>query len=283
MGLQPHAAGPGDAQSETVDRCIEVLSSSPAGLITDIDGTISVMAATPAEAVVTEPARSALRRLAERLAFVGVVTGRSASVGEVLVGVPGLLYIGNHGTERRHNGRSEIHPEAAASAEKLSQALTEVYERVNAVGAGTELVVEDKGLSGSIHYRLAPDPERARAILVEIANEVAAAAGLLVSEGRLVVELRPRVHVNKGTALVDLVHEHRLKGVVFLGDDLTDVDAFRAVRQLREAGDIDGLRVGVLAPETQPEVLAEADVTVPSVQACIALLHAIAERLPASS
>ncbi len=278
MLANPHQ--PSAEHTEAVDRCVQVLSSAPAGLITDIDGTISVMAPTPGEAVVTEEARTALRRLAQRLAFVGVVTGRSASVGEALVGVPGLVYVGNHGTERRQNGTSQIHPEAAASAAILGQALRAVYERAHALGVGDGLVLEDKELSGSIHYRLTLRPEEARTVLVELANEAAADAGLLVTEGRLVVELRPRLRVNKGTALVDLVHEHHLRGVVFLGDDLTDVDAFRAVRELREAGEIDGLRVGVLAPETQPEVLAETDVTVHGVHACVDVLQGIVGRLP---
>jgi len=266
-------------RAEAVHRCVDVLSSTPSGLITDIDGTISVMAPTPGEAVVTEAARDALRGLAERLAFVGVVTGRSASVGEALVGVPGLIYVGNHGTERRQNGVSRVHPEAAANAAVLGEALNGVYERACALGVGDGLVVEDKGLSGSIHYRLSPQPEQARSVLVELANEAAAEAGLLVTEGRLVVELRPRLGVNKGTALVDLVREHHLRGIVFLGDDLTDVDAFRAVRELRDAGEVDGLRLGVLAPETQPEVLAETDVTVHGVHECVEVLQGIVERL----
>lgn len=173
-----------------------------------------------------------------------------------------------------------MHPEALASAATLGQALRGIYDRASTLGAGQGLVVEDKGLSGSIHYRLAPWPDQARAVLVELANEVAAEAGLLVTEGRLVVELRPRLRVNKGTALVDLIREHNLRGVVFLGDDLTDVDAFRAVRELRDAGEVDGVRVGVLAPETQPQVLAETDVTVHGVHACVELLQEIAERLP---
>ncbi len=280
--MHPNPQGLGNERAEAVRRCLDVLSCTPSGLVTDIDGTISVMAPTPGEAVVTEEARETLRRLSERLAFVGVVTGRSASVGESLVGVPGLVYVGNHGTERRHNDTTWMHPEAVASAATLGHALRGIYERASALGVGDGLVVEDKGLSGSIHYRLAPRPEQARAVLVELANEAAAQAGLLVTEGRLVVELRPRLRVNKGTALIDLVREHSLRGVVFLGDDLTDVDAFRAVRELRDAGEITGVRVGVLAPETQPEVLAETDVTVHGVQACVELLHEVAEGLPTS-
>lgn len=281
--MEPIAERPHDEWVEALNRSLTVLQRTPSGLITDIDGTISGMAPTPAQAVVTDTARQVLQRLTEQVAFVGVVTGRSAADGELLVGVPGLVYVGNHGTERRHNGQSWSHPEAAATSAALKLALQDLHRRVVAMGAGDGLVVEDKGLSASIHYRLAPNPDQVRLLLVELANEVAANAGLLVTEGRLVVELRPRVPVNKGTALVDLVREHHLRGVIFLGDDLTDVDAFRAVRQLREAGEIDGLRVGVLAPETQPEVLAETDVTVHGVPACVELLREIAAHLPTRS
>jgi trehalose-6-phosphatase len=91
------------------------------------------------------------------------------------------------------------------------------------------------------------------------------------------------VVVNKGTAIVDLVAEHRLRGVVFLGDDLTDVDGFVALRALREAGEVDALSVGVLGAETPPRVRESVDVAVRSVPACAALLAAVADRLEAEA
>ncbi len=264
---------------DVLRRCLDVLSRAPAGLVTDIDGTISAIAPTPAEAVVAEGAREALARLTARLAFVGVVTGRSAAVAETMVGVPGLTYVGNHGMERRQAGIDWSHPGALAASEAMRTALREFAAKAEAVGQTDGLVIEDKRLSGSIHYRLAPDPDAARAALLPLAVAVAQRHGLIVTEGRLIFEVRPSVVVNKGTAIVDLVAEHRLRGVIFLGDDLTDVDGFRALRVLRDSGEVATLRVGVLAPETQPQVLEESDVTVYGVVSCVALLGAIADTL----
>src|SRR5262245_51861113 len=79
------------ADPVTLTRVVEVLRLRPAGLFTDIDGTISAIAATPSQAVVIERAREALKRLARRLDIVGAVTGRAADDGARLVGVPELV------------------------------------------------------------------------------------------------------------------------------------------------------------------------------------------------
>ena len=267
----------------SIERCLTTLRRTPAGLVTDIDGTVSAIAPTPAEAVVTADARQALERLARRLALVAVISGRAASAGEAMVGVPDLVYIGNHGMERCHRGVPWAHPGAAASVDAMTKALDEVAAAARATGCDHGLIVENKGLSGTVHYRLAPEPEAARAALLPLAAAAATRHGLVVTEGRLIVELRPNIVVNKGTALVDLVAEHRLRGVVFLGDDLTDVDGFVALRQLRQAGEVATLRVGVLGAETHPRVAEEIDVAVPGVPACAALLAAVADALDADA
>lgn len=261
----------------TLERCLAVLGHVPSAVITDIDGTISAIAPTPTEALVTDVAREALTALGDRLALVGVVTGRSAAVGEAMVAVPGLVYIGNHGMERVHKGVVWDHPGALAKAGAIGAALREIGAAAAVETWFNGVVIEDKRLSGSVHYRLVPETLPARDVLLRLANEAAARHDLLVTEGRQIVELRPRVVVNKGTAIRGLVEEFGLGGLIFLGDDLTDVDAFREVRTLREEGRVEGLRVAVLAAETQPQVFAESDVTVDGVPACVALLAAIAD------
>jgi len=272
-----------DVDRAVLGRCLAVLRQRPAGLMTDIDGTISQMAPTPHAAVVAPAARAALARLAGELALVGVVTGRSAQTGEEMVQVPGLVYVGNHGMERRLNGAAWHHPEAAASAEAITAALAEIARGAEAAGLREYLVIEDKRLSGSIHYRLAPDAAAARQTLWPLAEEAAHRHGLKVTGGRLIVELRPPITVSKGTALTALADAYHLRGLVFCGDDLTDVDGFRAVRRLRDEGKLAGLNVAVIAAETLPEVLAASDVTVPGVPACTALLTALAEALAADA
>jgi trehalose 6-phosphate phosphatase len=270
--------------SETVDpvtrqRVLDVISLQPAGLFTDIDGTVSEIAATPSEAFVTERAREALRRLADRVAVVGAVTGRAADDGTRMLDIPGLLVVGNHGMEWLHRDTRWVHPTAEASRAALAAALVDIGEAVVGAGIAEGVVLEDKRLSASIHYRLAPDPLVARDVILDAASVSAARHGLRITEGRFVVELRPEVVINKGTAIATLVREHALNGVVYFGDDVTDVDAFVAIRELRDSGAVTAESVAVLSAETHPLVSSMADVTVPGVEACVDLLASLADAL----
>jgi trehalose 6-phosphate phosphatase len=262
-------------------RCYDVLTTTPSALITDIDGTISPIASTPADAAADPVAVDALSRLVGRLALTGIVTGRSAAVAEAMVAVPGMIYIGNHGMERRGLGPDWSHPEASAGAETMAAALKQFAETIRERGQDAGVVIENKRLSGSIHYRLAPDQEAARLALVPLAVEIAEQHGLVVTSGRQILELRPSIVVNKGTAIVDLIKTHSLRGVVFLGDDLTDVDGFRALRVLRESGEVESALVAVLSAETHRDVIETTDLTVDGVDGCAALLTALADRLVA--
>ncbi len=97
-----------------------------------------------------------------------------------------------------------------------------------------------------------------------------------VTEGRRVVELRPPVAVNKGSAVMCLLGRYALQAVLFLGDDRTDLDAVRALKQARAQGVIQGLTVAVASDETPAELLAEADAAVEGVAAVAALLSGLA-------
>jgi trehalose 6-phosphate phosphatase len=266
-------------EPEVLQSLLDVLSHSPAGLFTDIDGTVSKIAAVPSEAHVSEQARAALNRLSGNLAIVGAVTGRAAGDGAAMLGLPDLIVVGNHGLEWQHRDERWVHPDADASRRSLQAALAEVGAATVAAGLDEGVILEDKRLSASIHYRLTPDPVVARELILEAAQTAAQLHRLRITEGRFVVELRPEVIVNKGTAIVELVKAHHLEGVVFLGDDVTDVDAFVAIRTLRENGTAATAAVGVLSAETHPSVELMADVTVQGVDACIALLASLGASL----
>ena len=269
--------GSSDQAASALASCIWALSQAPSALVTDIDGTISEVAATPGEATVLPKAREALRRLQRSLAFVGVVTGRAASVGAAMVDLPGLVVVGNHGLERSGAEGVIEHPEAVRVIGAITEAVREIEDEMQARDEGAGVLYENKRLSATVHYRLAPDPTRALSVLVEVAGAIAERRRLRLTEGRFILELRPPVIINKGTAVSDLIREKQLRGIIVLGDDTTDVDAFLAVRDARETGTLTGIRVGVTAAETPPEVLAESDVTVPGVAACATLLTQLAD------
>ncbi|HEX2282000.1 MAG TPA: trehalose-phosphatase [Thermomicrobiales bacterium] len=262
-----------------VAACLKVLRQKPSAVVTDIDGTVSPIAATPAEAMVDPGAKAALALLAERLTAVAVVSGRAPQDGEAMVGLPELIYVGNHGLERIARGTSWTHPVAAAAQPAIATALAEIESAAREAADVPWLLVENKGVTGTIHYRLAPDQMAAAALLEPVARAAAERHGLRLTLGRMIFEVRPALAVNKGTAIRDLAQDLGLRGIVFFGDDVTDVDAFRALRELREAGEAATLRVGVLGPDTSPAVLAEIDTHVDGVPACAATLIALAARL----
>ncbi len=276
-------AAPGDILAPDVEAavvaCLEILRQTPAAVVTDIDGTISAIAPTPAEAMVDPGAHAALALLRERLAEVAVVSGRAPQDGAAMVGLPELTYVGNHGLERIVAGVPWTHPVAAAMQPAIAAALAEIESAARAAADVPWLIVENKGVTGTIHYRLAPDPVAAVALLEPLARAATGRHDLRLTLGRMILEIRPLLAVNKGTAIRELAHDLGLRGIVFFGDDVTDVDAFRALREMRQAGEASTLRVGVLGPETSPAVLAEIDVSVTGVAACAATLLALAARL----
>lgn len=270
------------ADPAVVAACLEVLQQRPAALVTDIDGTISAIAPTPFEAVVHTDALTALERLTEVLDAVAVVSGRAPADGAAMVGLHQLIYVGNHGLERIVRGSPWTHPVAEAARPGIAAALAEIQAGVLAAGDAPWLIIENKGVTGTVHYRLAENPEAAAALLDPLAAVAAERHGLRVVPGRMIIELRPALALNKGTAIRELVAELGLRGVVFFGDDVTDVDGFQALRELREEGVAATLNVGVLALETPGIVAETVDLSVHGVPACAATLLAVAAQLHAS-
>lgn len=260
----------------------ETLARRPSALVCDIDGTISHIALTPGAARIEPRAISALEELIAELDLVALMTGRGAAEAARMAGVPGLMIIGNHGMELLEGGRLRGAEAAEAYRETVEGLMGELVEALHFPG----VIVEPKGLTGSLHYRGAPETDLAKAAILDAVLPRVRERGLRITEGRMVVEIRPPVQINKGSALRDLVRARGLRAVVFLGDDVTDIDAMLAVRGLREAEVIDGWAIGVLARETSPELLAAADAVVDGVDAAVALLTnlemLVAGNLPAA-
>jgi trehalose 6-phosphate phosphatase len=248
-----------------------VLDRHPLGLATDIDGTISPIVETPDAAAVTPLCRRYLEEISRRVEVVAAISGRAPEVARRLVGLEELAYIGNHGLSWWHQGREETLAEAAPYETMVRQAKKDLAVRLDLPG----LLLEDKGPILALHYRLSADREAARlAILDALAPWTT--QGLRMREGRLVFELGPPLDVHKGTALTHLIQTYRLNGVLYLGDDLTDVDAFKVLRHWREEGKVSGAAIAVANPERGPEVMEEADYWIDGVVGVEWLLAAIA-------
>jgi trehalose 6-phosphate phosphatase len=208
----------------------------------DFDGTLSPIVDDPDRAVIHPDGPRVLTALASRVRAVVVVTGRPArqvvdlgDLDRVADGLPDgarLVVMGQYGNERWDaSSREFTSPEPPAGLQAFRDELPRLLKAERAEGAH----IEEKGLAVAVHTRRLPDPAAAFARLEEALADAAERHGLSLEPGRLVLEVRaPGMH--KGLALETAVAEHDAGGVLFAGDDLGDLEAFEAVRALRDGG-----------------------------------------------
>ena len=226
-----------------------------AAVFLDVDGTLAPIVERPEDAAVPEETRAEVARLAERYALVACVSGRVSADIRQMVGVEGVEYVGVHGLEGDPNAGRFI-PQLAAFAERIDWPWT----------------VENKaGVTLSFHYREAPDEADARRRADEIARE-AEEEGLTPHNGRKVLEIRPPVQADKGTAVRRLLTERGIGRALYAGDDTTDLDAFRG---LEEAGLDVALKVAVASAEMNPALLTRADIVVDGPGELLSLLRTL--------
>jgi trehalose 6-phosphate phosphatase len=267
---------------QVVERLAHLLGRARAGLFTDFDGTLSPLASTPAGATIDPSASLALRELVTRIEVVGIVTGRAADDARERVGIPDLLYVGNHGLEWTYHGEHAVHPAGLATEKVLTSALLAIQKRLRAVASLDGVIFENKRLSGSVHYRLSEDPLTVGNALASIAAEVADEYGLRLSGGKMVFELRPQAPVNKGTAIEELISRYILDSAVFFGDDITDVDGFLALHRVAQHSETAVCSIGVLTADTARSVIESSDILLDGVQGVAETLHGLNQRLRAA-
>ena len=174
-----------------------------------------------------------------------------------MLGVPGMIYVGNHGLERWGGGTSQVRADLKDFPAVIESVLATLEPRLEIAG----ISFENKGFSASAHYRLTADPEAARREILAQIKQLPQADQLKILENKMVIDLVPRVKTNKGTALRDLIREYHLQGGIYLGDDLTDIHAFRALHQAAREPDFQGYAIGVVSAEMPPSLTQEADFT----------------------
>jgi trehalose 6-phosphate phosphatase len=235
---------------EDASRMLAPLVADPsrAGVLLDVDGTLAPIVARPEQAEVPEETRAELRRLAAKYALVACISGRTGADARRLVGVDGIAYVGVHGLE--------LSPEADAWRPALRPFANVDWPWI-----------EDKGLTVAFHWRKAPDEAAARAELGEVA-ERARAVGLEARWGRKVLELRPPVEADKGTAVRSLLAERGLGRALYAGDDTTDLDAFRGLDGCEVA-----VRVALASVESPPGLREAADLILESPAELLELLR----------
>lgn len=224
------------------------------GLITDVDGTISPIVDVPDEARITPQNLKLLAALRTQLTLTAVISGRSANDVYQRIGLPGVVYIGNHGMEQWQDGKVIVSPTAVTYRNNLVAAIPEINQ---ILVAGMRF--EDKGATLSVHYRQTNDPKQIAERLRSSFQSIAEKHGLHLTQGRMVFEFRPPVKIDKGTAFEKLVNKHQLDAAFYLGDDTTDVAVFFTARRLRESDQCLAYGLGVESQGTPQSVLTEAD------------------------
>jgi trehalose-phosphatase len=276
-------------------RAVALLAARPPLLVvTDFDGTLSPISMDPMGARIDPTGRRAIRRLAaiaerspDRLLVV-VLSGRLAAdvAGRVRVG--GVRYLGNHGIEggslARRRSAEALTVAIDASLEAWLEPARSIADAVAAaLGHPPWLFIELKGPTVAFHFRQAPDPDAAElAVIAAIdrAEQALGGTGLAKVGGRRIVELRPEVAGGKGAAVERLLERERPGAVLVLGDDVSDAEAFRAVRAARERGEIDALTVAVHGSGEAPAAVTEAaDVELAAPRETARLLAALASAL----
>jgi trehalose 6-phosphate phosphatase len=263
---------------------LAALLADPAGalLAFDYDGTLAPIVDDPARAQAHPQAVAVLGRLASVVNAVAIVTGRPAAEAVDLgrfagaAGLGRLTVLGHYGLERWDAATGSV--VAPHLSPGVSRARAELPQLLAAAEAPEGTWVEDKGSSVAVHTRRTADPESALARLREPVAALARRHGLEVQPGRLVLEVRPP-GVDKGSALRSYARERSARSVLFAGDDVGDLPAYRAVEQLRREG-VPGVKVCSGSDEAAA-VAAHADLVVPGPSGVVALLTALAASLHA--
>lgn len=215
-------------------------ASGPVALFLDFDGTLVEIAPTPETILVPQGLATRLEVLSRRLGGrLALVSGRSTANIAAHLGSLAVARAGSHGVERVDARGARI----GSAPARLPAEITEAMQAFAAEHAGVEC--ELKSLGAALHYRAAPQHEHAA---IAFAERQAVMHGLWVKLGKCVVELVNR-GVDKASAVRAFMGEEPFAGAVpvFVGDDVTDEDGFRAARELGGFGVVVGARDGTLA------------------------------------
>jgi alpha,alpha-trehalase len=206
------------------------LADATPAVFLDYDGTLTPIVDRPELAVLSRNMRETLRALAQRCT-VAVVSGRDRAEVEALVGLNTMSYAGSHGFDiAGPGGLSLVHEAGIRAAPLLDGTTDELTRELDGIDG---CLVERKQFAVAVHYRLVAEPDR-RFVFETFERVASQHADLVSSSGKMVLELRPNVTWDKGAAVLWLLEALGLDSPdvvpIFLGDDLTDEDAFRVLK-----------------------------------------------------
>ena len=244
----------------TLEELLRPLKADPArsAVLLDVDGVLAPIVQHPDDAHMPETTRRPLIEVAKRFGVVACVSGRRASDARRIVSLGSIAYLGSHGSEvlRPGSTQPEMDRELQAWARRVQTFAQEHFdERLRRL----RVRLEDKEAIAGLHWRGVPDEEEAEAAVRDVA-QAAEQAGFTTHWGRKVLEIRPPVRIDKGAGIVSLLRDTDLAAAVYVGDDVTDLDAFRGLTELVERGSLgSAVRIGVRSDEGPSTLQEEAD------------------------
>jgi trehalose 6-phosphate phosphatase len=209
---------------------IEALAENPAasGLVLDFDGVLSPIIEDPAASELPDRVAASLARLARTLGLLAIISGRPAEFLAERIPVPGVHLLGSYGIEQIRDGVRRVDPDAKKWLGPVSEASRALR---NLLGTLPGVLVEEKPVSVTVHWRQAPDQAAAAHEVHRATARIAGETGLRLASGKLAEELLPPIDVDKGSALFTLLAARNLTTVAYAGDDVGDIPALRAVRE----------------------------------------------------
>jgi len=207
-------------------------------LLVDYDGTLTPIVDRPELAVLDHDTKKLLQKLSRNRHYtIGIISGRALSDLKSKIGLDDLIYAGNHGLEIEGLGSSFLEPVAA----EMQPLLDMLHKALSATMKGIRGVfIENKGLTLSVHYRMAEDKEEVKVkdAFHRVTHPLDLTGKIKITQGKKVYEIRPPVDWNKGKAVAWLVAKlkdsSRKRRILplYLGDDLTDEDAFKLINKI---------------------------------------------------
>jgi trehalose 6-phosphate phosphatase len=260
----------------TLEELLRPLKADPSrsAVLLDVDGVLAPIVQHPDDAHMPETTRRPLIEVAKRYGVVACVSGRRASDARRIVSLGSIAYLGSHGSEVLKPGsiQPEMDQELRAWTRRVQDFAHEAFgEKLRLL----RVRLEDKEAIAALHWRGVPAEDDAEAAVREIA-EAAEAAGFTTHWGRKVLEIRPPVRIDKGAGIVALLRDTDLAAAIYVGDDVTDLDAFRGLTELVEMGRLgSAIRIGVRSDEGPPALGQEADAMVEGTEGVRELLKSL--------
>ena len=218
---------------DAIDEVQAQTDGRPLAFLADFDGTLAEFADDPNAVTLPAAVKDSLTRLSRRSALVAIISGRSLGDIRRRVDIAGLVYAGNHGLEIAGPGWTWTHPAAVKAQEAVAACCRRLRQALRGIPGAW---VEDKGLTATVHYRLTPHRFVDR-VSVAVREDVARlpTGTLAVHPGKHILEIRPEVPWDKGTAARWILSRMLGPGaleqacVIYAGDDRTDEDVFDAL------------------------------------------------------